>query len=160
MSPILLFMEIEKVRSIISPILEEIGGFEVSLKVSPSGSINLLADTLTGIKLNELTRLSRAIESEIDRETNDISLEVSSPGMDQPLKVLQQYFRHQGKTIKVIFKDGAELLGTLANPDENGFEVTQTKRVPKPLGKGKITVTETQRVAFDDIKETKLEFSF
>lgn len=160
MSPILLFMEIEKVRSFIAPILDEIGGFEVSLKVSPSGSILLLADTLTGIRLAELTRLSKAIESEIDREVNDISLEVSSPGMDQPLYVLQQYKRHQGKTVKVLLKDGTEHIGLLTASDEFGFEISQTKRIPKPIGKGKITVTENQRVLFTAIKETKLEFSF
>jgi ribosome maturation factor RimP len=152
-------MEIEKVRSVIAPILEEIGGFEVSLKVSTS-SINLFADTLTGIKLNELTRLSRAIEAEIDRETNDVALEVSSPGMDQPLVVIQQFQRHKGKTIKLVLNDGSTLIGTLEGHDELGVDVSQTKRVPKPLGKGKITVTETQRVLFDSIKETKLEFSF
>jgi ribosome maturation factor RimP len=160
LSPILLPMEIAHIRELFSPVLEEIGGFEVLLRVTPTGQITLHADTLTGIKLEELTRLSRAIESGLDRETEDFSLEVSSPGMDQPLRVSKQYIRHRGKSIKVIFPDGKELNGILTGSDDAGFEVETTARVPKPIGKGKITVTEKHQVLFEAIKETRLELSF
>jgi ribosome maturation factor RimP len=160
MSPILLPMEIEQIRSLITPVLEEIGGYVVLLRVTPGGQVALHADTLTGIKLEELTRLSRAIESGLDREVEDFSLEVSSPGMDQPLRVPMQYIRHRGKTVKVIYPDGKELVGILTQSDDSGFEVETTARVPKPIGKGKITVTEKHPVLFDEIKETRLELSF
>jgi ribosome maturation factor RimP len=153
-------MELERIREIITPLVQEFEGFVVELKSSGDGKVMLLVDTMTGIKLHELTTLSRAIEAEMDRESDDFALEVSSPGMDQPFKVNEQYFRHQGKNVRVILLDGTVKSGMLTGVSEAGFSLHRTERVPKLIGKGKMTVTQEDAFTFAEVKETKIEFSF
>ena len=50
-----------------------------------------------GVTIEECAKVSRIIESGLDREIEDFELEVSSPGLNSPFKVLPQYFKNIGK---------------------------------------------------------------
>ena len=86
------FMITEKViRTLID---EKLGGSEtylVDLSVSSSNQIKIELDRMEGVSIDECVAMSRHIESALDRETEDFELQVSSPGLDQPFKVFQQY---------------------------------------------------------------------
>jgi ribosome maturation factor RimP len=104
--------------------------FLVEAKVSP-GRVTVFIDKPTGISLDECAELNKyltaALEPDGVWETHE--LEVSSPGMDQPLKVYRQYLRRIGRNVRVITREGKEFKGQLKAADENGFDVlTSTSR--------------------------------
>ena len=49
--------------------------------------------------------VSRNIEHNLDREKEDFELSVSSPGLDQPFVVPQQYLKNIGRKISAITKE-------------------------------------------------------
>lgn len=150
----------EQVRPIVEEALEERGAFLVELHVSAGGNIMVYADKEGGIGLGDLKMISRKIEGELDRDSQDFSLEVSSPGMFNPFKVHRQYVKNTGRTVEVRLKDGTELKGVMVEVTDTGITLETQKRVAKEVGKGKITVTERIDLTFDQIAVTKLEFKF
>ena len=113
-----------------------------------------------GIGVGDLKMISRHIENELDRETEDFSLEVSSPGLFNPFKIHRQYINNVGKTVEVQLKDGHKHSGVMSRVDDNGIQLEVTKKVPKEKGKGKVTITEQLEFTFEEIAQTKIEFKF
>src|ERR1043165_7040938 len=86
-------MEIkEEITAAIEEKLKETGSFLVEVKVTPS-KIFVFIDTVQGLELEECVEMSRYLQQRF--QTSDVfehhELEVSSPGIDEPLKVLKQY---------------------------------------------------------------------
>ncbi|MGZ3883112.1 MAG: ribosome assembly cofactor RimP [Bacteroidia bacterium] len=151
----------EQVKALV---LEKIQGsslFLVDIKVSASNKIEVFVDGDNGLAIKDCVELSRFIEKSLDRETEDFSLEVSSPGATAPLKMARQYVKHIGRDLEIVMNDGMELTGKLVNV--NGTEeisIETTRREPKAIGKGKITVTETHTLNLNTIKESKIKLKF
>ncbi len=104
--------------------------------------------------------ISRAIEHNIDREEHDYSLEVLSSGAATPLVLPRQYKKHLGRNLEVKTLDSQNLEGELINVNDEGVVLTWKTREPKPVGKGKVTVTKEANVAFDNIKEAIVKIKF
>jgi ribosome maturation factor RimP len=85
---------------------------------------------------------------------SDFSLEVSSPGLDEPLKLLRQYQKNVGRSVEVVLKDGSKTEGKLIGVGEN--EIT----VEEQTGKGKKMVTTEHVMPFETIKTTKIQVKF
>ena len=85
-------------------------------------------------------------------------LEVSSPGMDEPLKVFQQYQKRIGREISVITFDGLKHVGKLESASSEGIILKETL-VKKESGK-KIKTVQSIQLPFTEIKETKVVLSF
>jgi len=152
-----------KDRQTITELVEnQIAGTEIFLveaRVTP-GKITVLIDKPAGITIQECIGLNRSLtgllEPEGILETHE--LEVSSPGMDQPLKVLPQYLRRIGRDVRVITKDGQQHEGKLVSAGNEGIEIIKTT-VTK-VNKKKETTEEQLKFAFETIKETKLILTF
>lgn len=124
----------------------------VEVKVNPRNQIKVFIDNQKGIGISQCVEVSRHIEGNLDREVEDFELEVSSAGLDQPFKVIQQYKKYLGKKVKVLTKDGNKLTGTLLNADNEGFEIeTEAKKKEEP---------KKVNFKYDDVKETKVVISF
>jgi ribosome maturation factor RimP len=82
-------------------------------------------------------------------------LEVSSPGMDNPLKVLRQYKRRLGREVIVVKTDGERVEGIMKAADENGITIEENLKSKK-----KIVETITLEIPFTEIKSTKLKLNF
>jgi ribosome maturation factor RimP len=137
---------------------EFIGGTElflVAVKVSSAGKITILADKKQGITIGECASIGRFIESKLDRDEEDYELQVSSPGLEMPFMVLEQYLKNEGKKVEVIDKDGEKYSGLLKNVTAGGFEVEVEVKV-----KGK--TKESRDISFnhDQVKSTKEFLSF
>lgn len=133
--------------------------FLVDVKASYS-KIAVFVDHPNGLKLEDCAEISRFLESKPELltifETHE--LEVSSPGMDEPLKVLKQYEKRIGQEVSVLMKDGLRQNGTLKSATENEIVIVETKRFK---GAGKNTFqTFDHVISFNDIKETKVVFNF
>ena len=96
------------------------GNYLVDVSVSAKNVILVKMDNLNqGVSIKDCVSVSRNIEHNLDREAQDFELKVSSPGLDQPFMVYEQYLKNIGKTIEVILNDSS-LKGELltVSPDE------------------------------------------
>lgn len=156
-------MEAGFVKNIIDQAMEGFPSlFVVDWSLSPDNDIKVCLDGDQGVDIESVIAISRAIEHhpDMDRDREDFSLSVSSPGADAPLKLPRQYVKHMGRELKVATNAGEELAGTLTEVRNDGITLEWTAREPKPVGKGKHTVTYTKEVPFADIKKAKVVIKF
>ena len=101
--------------------------FLVDVKLSP-GRLAVFIDKPAGITIEECTALNRFLINELEPSgfMDSHEIEVSSPGMDQPLKIYKQYQRRIGRNVKVIMPDGKLHKGKLLSANDNEFELLET----------------------------------
>ena len=148
-------------QSILS-ILEQEKEFEkfffVSVKVSGDNKITITADTDEGITIDQCGEISSKLEEILDRDQEDFELEVTSPGLTEPLRVPRQYAKNIGNDVDIVLIDGQKLEGTLTAADSDGVTIKQTI-TEKVNGKRKKSVVDNT-IRFDNIKTTKLKIKF
>jgi ribosome maturation factor RimP len=133
--------------------------FLVDVKASPQDKITVFVDAEKNIPIERCVEISRMLEEFLEQESlvrENYILEVSSPGMDQPLKVKQQYVKAIGRQVEVLQKDGIKLEGILKNLHDDGGISLQIDK----MNKGKLLSSETVEVAFEDIKTVKKLITF
>ncbi len=137
--------------------------FLVDVKVQPKKKLQVFVDGDNGITIDKCAEISRYLEKQLDEEGiagNDYVLEVSSPGMNNPLKVLRQYKRRIGSEVEVVLYTGEKLEGILRSAEENNIalEVPMSKKEKKQAGiKGE--ATKQREIPFEEIKSTKIKYN-
>lgn len=150
----------EYIQQLTSEFLSENEGvFLVSLKIGAGNQIEVLIDSFENIKMGDCVKLSRHIESNLDREEDDFGLQVASAGLSESFKVFQQYQKNVGREVDVKLKGGQKLLGKMLSADADAGIVLETVRKEK-VGKKKQEVVETHTLAFEQIDQTKIVISF
>lgn len=134
--------------------------FVVDVTVQPGNTIVVEIDNREGVDIDRCVELSRFIESNLDRDTEDFELEVGSAGLTSPFKVLGQYRKNIGNEVEVLTKGGVKLSGVLKDAGEERFTVTITKKVKPENAKRKIEVEEDLTFAYDEVKYTKYLIRF
>ena len=181
----------DQIAEWLEPKLEELGAFLVDVKQNPAQHrIEVYLDRdagKPGIDIETCTVVSRYLQFQLDHgeaTPKNYILEVSSPGMDNPFKVLRQYKKYQGALVEVLLLDGRKLDGILADSSEEGIVLDRflssaqgpspgklpaklPGKLPAKLPAGKDTknkgiAPETERtpIAFSQIKSTKRKFEF
>ncbi|MDC1081117.1 ribosome assembly cofactor RimP [Flavobacteriaceae bacterium] len=130
--------------------------FLIDLKIGADNSIVVLLDGDEGVTLESCVAVSRQIEHNIDREEHDFSLEVSSVGIGSELTIPRQYIKNKGRKLEVISLDDKIFKGNLTQADQESITLKWKTREPKPIGKGKVTVTKTKKLTFASIKKAKV----
>ncbi|MBP6556830.1 MAG: ribosome assembly cofactor RimP [Flavobacterium sp.] len=143
----------EKVSNLLEEgLLEKPSLFLVDLSISESYKITVTLDGDNGVNLQDCIDVSRIIENNLDREEQDYSLEVASAGVSTPLKLVRQYKKNIGRTLKV--KTATETIeAKLVAATEENITLSWTAREPKKLGKGKETVEHQREISYSEIKE-------
>jgi ribosome maturation factor RimP len=149
-----------QIESVLQEKLEAHNCFLVELKLDEGNVISLEIDSLVGVTVQECVAFSRAIEGELDREEEDFELKVSSPGLDKPFRVVQQYQKNIGRDVKVVPKDGVVLKGKLVRVDKDGIMVEYSVKEKIEGRKKKETIVKEENVNFNNIKETTVIISF
>ncbi|MGC9345503.1 MAG: beta-CASP ribonuclease aCPSF1, partial [Candidatus Bathyarchaeales archaeon] len=103
--------------------------FLVEVIVSQGNEIRVLVDSKEGVSIEECVELSRWLGQELDRQDENYSLEVSSPGLGSPLKLMQQYEKNIGREVEVILKDGIKRKGKLMSVDEDTITLEVSEKV-------------------------------
>ncbi len=153
-------MNQETVKNLVEEALSENERlFLIDLKFSEGNKITVVVDGDDGVPLKECVRISRHVEHNLDREAEDFSLEVTSPGATAPLLRSRQYRKHLGRILKV-HTESEQLEGTLIAVDDQEVTLQWKAREPKPVGKGKVTVVKKKTVNYKDIKEAKVKLIF
>lgn len=145
---LLLMIDKFKVLDIVKDVLEGSDKYLINMKITPDNRIFVDIDGDNGINIDDCIEVSRAIESQLDRDEEDFELNVSSAGADSPLKMPRQYRRHVGRDLNVTPFDGEQVEGTLMEADDQHFVI-------KIKGKKKESAREVS-FAYEDVKTAKV----
>jgi len=150
---------IDKVKAVIDPFLEEDQSyFCVQIKIKPTNNIKVFLDGDKGLPIERCTffnrKLYKAIEEEAWFPEGDFSLEVSSPGVDEPLILNRQYQKNIGRKVMVTLNDASEKIGQLMTVSDNDIVLEWTD------GKGKKAIQQQLMIPFENIKSTIVQVQF
>ena len=144
-----------KIENLVKEFIGGTGLFLVAVKVSSAGKITILADTMKGITIDECVSISRLIEKNFNREEEDYELQVSSPGLEMPFIVKEQYYKIEGQKVEIIDSEGIKFSGLLKNVTDGGFEIETEVKV-----KGKTKEIKDISFNYDQVKSTREVVSF
>lgn len=150
---------ITEIESMVTALLAaEPGDFLVSIKIKPTNNIKIFIDSDEGMSIEKCVKYNRKLYAQIEEKAifpdGNFSLEISSPGVDEPLKMHRQYEKNKGRNVLVTFNDGTEKEGKL-------LEVTETDIIiEQKTGKGKKAETHQHVIPFDNIKTTTVQIQF
>jgi ribosome maturation factor RimP len=148
---------INQVTAKLESLIEGSTLFLVDIKIKPTNNFKIFLDGDSGVTIEAVSKLNRALykymeESELFPD-GDFSLEVSSPGVDEPLKFLRQYKKNLGRKVEITLNEGEQPVeGKLIEATEE--EVT----IEEVIGKKK--ETKQTVIPFSNIKKTVVQISF
>jgi len=150
-------LTLNTINDFLVPLLEE-DMFLVDLKIKPTNNIKIYLDADNGLPLERCIKVNRALYRKIEEAGmypgGDFSLEVSSPGVDEPLKLLRQFKKNIGRDFLVTMPDESSKTGKLITVDDETFTIVRTE------GKGKKAVTIEEVVPYKEIKQVKVLIKF
>ena len=134
--------------------------FIVQITVKKGNVIDVIIDGNKGVTIQKCVDISRQIEQNLDRETDDFELTVSSAGLGNPFIVYRQYIKNIGEKVEVILPNEKPVSGILKQVDKEGFEL-EISTLEKLEGKSKkVEVVKTLHYNFDAKPEVKNCISF
>ena len=150
----------ERVEGVLEDVLKKRPSlFLINCAIGTDNTIKIVLDGDQGINLQDCIDVSRAVESELDREEYDFSLEVTSAGATSPLHIPRQYIKNIGRKIKVRTPE-TSYEGNLTAADSESITLEWKSREPKPVGKGKVTIQKRKDIPFSEIEEAKVVLKF
>lgn len=145
------------ITELIAPAVDSAGFFLEEVQISNPGNhriVSCIIDGTAPLNLDQVTEISRTISALLDEATfmddSEFTLEVSSPGLDRPLTEERHWKKNLTRLIKVIYKDGSEIIGRLKEYDD--LNATLVENI-----KGR---EKTHIVAFSDMKRAVVEVEF
>jgi ribosome maturation factor RimP len=150
---------ISEIEKLIEDILEDKPEiFLVSVRIKPTNNIKVFLDADNGLSIEKCVKINRSLYKIIEElawyPDGNFSLEVSSPGIDEPLKLLRQYQKNIGRKVEVIALDDTKVEGVLIAVEETHIVVEET------TGKNKKAVILQKEIALDTIKQTTVLIAF
>lgn len=141
-------------------LLNQSDSFLVDVTVNKSNVIVVEIDNDKAVDIDECVAISRFIDQHMNRDEEDFELEVGSCGLTSPFKCLRQFAKYKGQNVEVLTRTGEKLKGCLGDADENGFDVTVTRKVKPEGSKKKIEVTETLHLEHQSVNAVKYALDF
>lgn len=132
--------------------------FLVAVKMLPNNKLIIHVDGDEGISIQDCAAISRHVGFHLEEENTiekAYNLEVSSPGVGEPLLLTRQYHKNIGRELSVKLNDGVVKEGKLIAVTDNSITIEEKI---KEKGK-KVQLVETQ-IEFNTIVETKVLISF
>lgn len=149
----------DKIAQTVESILEkEYFLVDVQIKqLKEKKKVMVFLDGDQGVNIDICAKVSRALGDYIEQFDwidTPFTLEVSSPGVDNPLKLLRQYPQHIGRNLQVKDKNQTLYEGTLVDVGETNICIEQTQ------GKGKKAIKTQISIDFENIETAKVLISF
>lgn len=148
----------ESIITIVEEHLQESDLFVVSVKVSGRNKIIVALDGDKGVPISACVKVSRHIESQLDREKEDFELEVSSVGIDTPLTMPRQFIKNVGRDIMYTDGDGKKVKAKLLSADNEG--ITVEKELPKKKKKNEPAIDPIAKLGYEQLNDVKVQVSF
>ncbi|WP_298390067.1 ribosome maturation factor [Hydrotalea sp.] len=151
--------QIEQITGIINVLLAtEPAFFCVAVNIKPTQNIKIFLDGDEGLPIEKCVYFNRKLYQHISGAgifpEGEFSLEVSSPGVSEPLKLHRQYVKNIGRNVEVVFTDNTIKEGVLLAVTEQDILIEQT------TGKGKKAITQQILIPFTNIKTTTVQIKF
>lgn len=132
--------------------------FLVEIRIKPINNIKVFIDGDKGVSIEKLVQYNRKLYRQLEEAAmfpdGDFSLEMSSPGLDEPLKMHRQYIKNIGRFVEVTDLQGVKKEGKLIEADEKQIVIEEQS------GKGKKAITKQHTFTLDKIKTTKIQIRF
>lgn len=132
--------------------------FLVDVKFLPNKRLIIQVDGDQGISIQDCVAISRHVGFHLEEENvieSAYHLEVTSPGLGEPLLLNRQYVKNIGRDISIKSKDGSTHEGKLLAVNE--ADITVEEKVKE---KGKKVQLVENTFELDQIIETKVLISF
>jgi ribosome maturation factor RimP len=126
-----------------------------SLKKKPNKLI-VIIDGDHGVTIDDCADLSRALSTALDEANlmpDPYHLEVSTPGLDHPLKLIRQYYKNKGRQLKVKTASGIHQ-GKLVEVTDKAITLEEVN------GTGKKKEVKEVVILFSEIDKTFVMVSF
>ena len=151
--------QLEAISRMVTSVIENDPAiFLVEVKIKPTNNVKVFLDGDQGISIRQCADYNRALYKLLEAGTlfpdGDFSLEVSSPGLDEPLKRERQYHKNIGRFVEVVTQEGATVEGKLIKADASEIIVEEEK------GKNKKKEIVQHTIPLNNIKSTKIQIKF
>ncbi len=132
--------------------------FLVGIRIKPTNNVKVYIDGDAGITIEKCVQFNRALYKKLEESNifpgGDFSLELSSPGLDEPLKLMRQYKKNIGRKVEIVLLDGTKKEGNLQEVSEDGIIVEEA------TGKNRSRQLINHTYLFNNIKTTKIQAVF
>ncbi|HTQ63571.1 MAG TPA: hypothetical protein VMI12_02185 [Puia sp.] len=147
------------VKSMVDEVLgNEPSYFLVDIRIKPTNNIKVFLDGDSGITIETCVRFNRILYKKIEEAdiypAGDFSLEISSPGIDEPLKLIRQYKKNIGRKAEIVLQDGIKKEGRLIEVSEDGIILEEA------VGKNRNKQLINHTFLFNNIKTTRIQTVF
>lgn len=149
-----------QIGELAASLLPEPGLFLIDVAVTGTRvrkKVLVIIDGDQGASIDDCARLSRALSERLD-ETDLIDenyvLEVSTPGVDHPLKLARQYKKNIGRGFKITLKDKSLLKGKLIHSTDESIKIEVEEKIDRKTG------LKTMEIPFDQIDKAFVQISF
>jgi ribosome maturation factor RimP len=154
------------VRNFVTDILSaDPAYFLVEARIKPVNNLKVFIDGDQGVTIEKCVQVNRALYKKIEEAglfpAGDFSLEVSSAGLDEPLKSLRQYRKNIGRTVELTLTDSTRKTGRLVEVAEDGIVLEEKtgRQAHSKAPAGKLHET-YHSYLFNNIKTTKVQVVF
>lgn len=118
----------------------------------------VMVDGDQGVTIEDCAKLSRGLSARLDEVElikENYTLEITTPGVDTPLKLKRQYKKNIGRELKVTLKDKTQIRGKLTGSDELSLQLQVAE-----MGSKKNQEIKTVEIPFDSIDKALVQISF
>lgn len=163
----------EDISKVIADYLGSHNLFLVDITISKDDDVEITVESKdSDVKIENCVDIDHIVSDAFDRDVHDYSLTVTSAGLDQPFKVLEQYEKFKGEEVEIVVKQlgaendgikkgaGGKITAVISSVAENGIEVSVTEKVKEQGAKRKTEVTRSVFFAFDNIKSCRPVIKF
>jgi len=145
-------------KAVAEAISEDPGTFLVEVRIRPTNNIKVFLDADGGVTIEKCVSLNRKLYKLVEEEgfypDGDFSIEVSSAGLDEPLKLHRQYKKNIGRRLEVVTTGGEVFGGLLKEVDEENIMLSEER------GKAKKKEVVEHTIPFVNIKTAKIQVVF
>lgn len=149
-------LERKKIESVIEEVVTGTDFFLVDLSVDRSNLIRVFIDHPQKVTLDDCAQIHGQIESSLDRDQEDFELQVSSAGLDKPLRDSRQLTKQVGETLNIRLHDGTQFRGILESVENPGHP-DQCKLAVQPQKTRKNQAPTMEWIKWADIHIVKIE---
>ena len=133
--------------------------FLIDFHIRSNDSIKIIIDGDNGIKVQDCIRISKALRNKIEEENKNFSIEVTSPGIGENLKISRQYKNNVGRDLELKLDDGTFIDGKLKKANDKKIELEISGINSKSKGEKYFRV-EKESYYYKDIKQARLKVKF
>jgi ribosome maturation factor RimP len=141
----------DRVQLLVAPILEAEGLELYDLELD-GGTLRILVDREGGADIGAISKVARTLSRALDEHDpidGNYTLEVSTPGLERPLRTPAHFAKATGTTVKVKTKPGTDgerrVEGTITGTDDEAVTVQAADGVAR-------------RLRYDDIERARTVF--